>query len=134
MKALLNLRRTIKIAQRQLGWDDELYQQILRDLTGKNSSTKLTFAECNQVLDYCKQQGWNPNPNEGRIKKVQYLWLCLRDAKKLTNPSYPAMEAYCRKFTRKKNWKSASQEEFSNMIESLKSWCRRENVAFKDKP
>ena len=131
MKALNRLRQTIKIAQRSLGWDDALYRQVLNDLTGKSSCKSLSYAQCSTVLDYMKKQGWNPNPNEGQVKKVQYLWLCLRDAKKLTNASHQGLASFCQTYTKKKTWQRASTDELSTMIEVLKAWCQREKVRIK---
>ena len=50
----------IKIAQKQLGMDDETYRAMLWTVARVKSSTELDFAGRSKVLDHLKACGWKP--------------------------------------------------------------------------
>lgn len=50
----------IKIAQKQLGLDDGAYRDILKRITGKDSSTKLTEPQLEAVINEMKRYGFKP--------------------------------------------------------------------------
>lgn len=57
----------IKIAQKQLGLDDGAYRDILKRITGKDSSTKLDEKQLEAVINELKGYGFKPTmPKHGR--------------------------------------------------------------------
>ncbi len=130
----MKIRRLLKAAQNQLEMSDEVYRDNLFEITGKRSSTTLSYRECLAVLDHFKSLGYRPNsnPREGQIKRIQYLWIRLGEEKKLTTPGAKAMYSFCRKFTGDVSVYEAKQSQLSACIEALKSWCKREQVAFNE--
>jgi len=50
--------RTIKVAVRQLGLDEETYRALLVRVTGKSSCAQMNIAERGKVLDALKAQGF----------------------------------------------------------------------------
>lgn len=48
---------TIKIAAKQIGMDDATYRVMLKNLTGKTSSTELTQRQLDQVIDHLVKCG-----------------------------------------------------------------------------
>lgn len=49
--------KAVKTAQRQLGWDDPIYRDVLFARTGRTSSTQCSPHELGLLLDYMRQQG-----------------------------------------------------------------------------
>jgi phage gp16-like protein len=128
----MKIRRLLKAAQNQLDMDDVLYRQNLIEITGKSSSTALSYHECNEVLKHFKSLGYSPkvNPREGQIKRIQYLWMRLGEEKKLTNFTKQAMHSFCQRFTGNESVYKAKRPQLSACIEALKDWCNRELVSF----
>lgn len=132
MADLKSLRRVIKAAQRQMAMEDDAYRLLLKRVTGKTSCTQLNAFQCNQVLDEFKRLGWRAKSrkNSGQIARIQYLWLCLRDAGKLTNGTKQALYRWCDRYTQNTPLHKAAPETLSTIIEQLKAWCDREEVDY----
>jgi len=54
--------RTIKVAVKQLGLDDETYRALLLRVTGKSSCAQMSDGERGKVLDALKAQGFELAP------------------------------------------------------------------------
>lgn len=63
----------IKLAQKQLGIDDDAYRDLLARLTGKRSSTLLTPPELAAVLREMEQQGFCPNKPSHSVKPLRKI-------------------------------------------------------------
>ena len=50
----------IKIAQKQLGMDDDVYRELLHRMAGKRSCTELTATELARVLREMERLGFAP--------------------------------------------------------------------------
>jgi phage gp16-like protein len=59
----------IKIAQKELQIDDDTYRQMLNNVTGKTSSTKLTIAERGNVLDQMRKLGMHFKKSKTKVAK-----------------------------------------------------------------
>lgn len=55
------MTRKIKMAQKQLGLDDGTYRDILKRVTGKDSTTKMSLIEREQIINEFKKLGWKPS-------------------------------------------------------------------------
>lgn len=68
------LTRKIKMAQKQLGLDDGTYRDILKRVTGKDSTTKMSLIEREKIINEFKKLGWKPSaaakPKHGKKPKV----------------------------------------------------------------
>ena len=122
----------LKKAQQDLSMEDADYRANLKEWTGKTSSKNLTPSEVN----YCLEQfqtifKWTPpeSKNEKQIKRIKYLWLCLKDAGKLNNPN--ALKTFVSNFTMGATMYKAKPGQLSACIQALQSWCDRENVPYK---
>lgn len=60
----------IHVAKAQLGLDDDLYREILENLYGVKSCTKLSYAQANNLIEHFKSKGFTPKPKPPR-KKVK---------------------------------------------------------------
>lgn len=121
----------LKQFQKDVGMNQEDYEANLHAWFGKSSSTELTPREVNQALVNIEQTfGWKPtvHANEKQIKRIKYLWLCLKDAKKLENPR--GLTSFVDNFTYRKNWYKATHIQLSQCIQALQAWCDREQVNY----
>lgn len=123
----------IKIAQKQLGMDDDSYRDILFALTRKRSSTDLDFAERKKVLDHMEACGFKrtkPQPrnlaDDPQSKKMRALWLELHQAGKVRNPSESALAAFVKRQTGRDALQWLNSKEASAVIEELKKWLARD--------
>ncbi len=122
----------IKIAQKQLGMDDDSYRDILFTLTRKRSSTELDFAERKKVLEHMEACGFKrtkPQPrklaDDPQSKKIRALWLELHTAGKVRNPSESALAAFVKRQTGRDALQWLTAREASALIEELKKWLER---------
>ena len=122
----------IKIAQKQLGMDDESYRDILFTLTRKRSSTELDFAERKKVLSHFEACGFKRTKPQTRkladdpqSQKIRALWLQLHQEGKVRNPSESALAAFVKRQTGRDALQWLNGKEASGVIEDLKKWLAR---------
>lgn len=127
----------VKIAQKQIGLDDDTYRDFLAARTaGKRSAADLTIPELDNVLRAMAKQGFRPRSTaasrstvDAQTKKLRSLWLELHDSGKVRDPSERALANWAKGQTRKTNqadtlqWLSVSQKQ--KLIEELKKWLAR---------
>lgn len=53
---------SVKIAQKDLGMEDEDYRALLRAVTGKDSAAKCSVRELKAMLAELRLKGWRPRP------------------------------------------------------------------------
>lgn len=64
-----SLIRVIKTGQSVLGWDDATYKGVLLRLTGKDSSTKCSIRELEDVKEYMHSQGFPRQAPKGKGRR-----------------------------------------------------------------
>jgi len=86
-----NLLAQIHIGKKSLALDDQVYRDMLENITGKRSAAELSDRQVIEVLADMKKKGWIQNPNmrplkyegsprdpydaSGKIKrKIEFLW------------------------------------------------------------
>lgn len=131
----LNLIKLIHVGKTKLGFDDELYRDILFSTTGKTSSKDLNLAQLEAVLDRMKQLGFvvDSKPksevknlaSDPQSKLIRHLWLQLHAAGQVRNKDEKALA----KFVENKVGVSALQFLSSHntdmIITHLRQWCKR---------
>lgn len=120
----------IKIAQKQLGLDDGAYRDLLKRITGKDSSTKLNEKQLEAVISELKSYGFKPTapakygrkPNIGKAHgsrkvKVDKIEALLADMDKHWNYAH----SIAKKVTKgeKLNVDFCSDEELTKIISAL---------------
>ncbi|MFA5825833.1 MAG: regulatory protein GemA [Gallionellaceae bacterium] len=122
----------IKIAQKQLGMDDETYRAMLWTVARVKSSTELDFAGRKKVLAHLESRGFKrtkPQPrklaDDPQSKMIRALWLQLHEAGKVRNPSESALAAFAKRQTGRDALQWLSGAEASALIEELKKWLAR---------
>lgn len=123
----------IKIAQKQLGMDDDTYRAMLWSVARVKSSTELDFAGRKKVLDHMQACGFKrtrPQPRKlsdnPQSKKIRALWLDLHAEGKVRNPSETALAAFVKRETGVDDLHWLNSVQASKVIESLKQWQLRE--------
>lgn len=129
----------IKIAQKQLGLDEEAYRDLLARITRKSSASLLEIAELDRVLNEMRRLGFRdqaparagerPMAEDRQSKLIRSLWLQLHQAGKVSDPSESALAHWAKGQLNSSSgiealqWLSVLQK--SRLIESLKSWIER---------
>lgn len=57
---------SVKIAQKDMGLDDETYRELLRSITGRDSATKCTVPQLKAMLEEFRAKGWTPRPRHSK--------------------------------------------------------------------
>ena len=122
----------IKIAQKQLGMDDETYRAMLWAVARVKSCTELDFAGRKNVLAHMEACGFKrtkPQPrklaDDPQSKMIRALWLQLHEAGKVRNPSESALAAFVKRQTKRDDLHWLNSREASALIEELKKWLAR---------
>ena len=125
----------INIACKELGLDK---YQLISDRYGKESSKALTRFELSDLYSHFRALGWkvkrtkkstaSPRYANGQMRKVVALWITLGNAGVIRNKSDKALQAYVKKMTRKDNLRWCDGTDCDRLIESLKSWAKREGI------
>lgn len=120
----------IKMAQKQLGMDDESYRALLKRVTGKDSATALTVMQQNQILNEMERLGWKPKRIASQYKKpasrkLVMTWRDLYQAGHISNKSNAALCAWLKKQAGKPNPDWLTPDEANACIEKLKGWLKR---------
>lgn len=124
--------RLIKIAQRELGIDDETYRSMLWAIARVRSASDLDWTGRKKVLDHMKKSGFkvksapaNPNANDATYRKVRQLWSEMHRAGIIEHDTDQAVNAYVKRLTRVDDFRFLNSHQVATIIESLKRWQRR---------
>jgi phage gp16-like protein len=133
------LIQKVKIAQKQLGMDDDVYRELLLTETGKSSSTALSSWQLENVLKRMRKLGFKVKPpkqagsrgqaDDHQSRMVRALWLELHEAGKVRDPSEAALVKWAKgqfKSTegiKALQWLSVWQKQ--RLVEQLKRWLAR---------
>lgn len=128
----------IHIAKKDLGLTDDAYRDVLRNITGKDSSAKLTDNQALRVLRYFESRGFRPKkqrslpgmtvPTDPQSKKIRALWITLHKAGVVKNGTDLAMLAFVKRMVKRDRLEWCSIEEKNKVIEALKDWLGRGGV------
>lgn len=136
------LNQLIAIAANKAGFDtqdkdpnSQYRHDILQNLTGKTSTSKMTVTEKIRVLEYFKKNGFkitaakSPKKNPPWLKKLISLWIEMHSDGFIRDPSFAALEQWAIKQVEhlnnapvKLDW---MKEESMHLIESLKNYQQR---------
>lgn len=142
------LRKTIFVACRQLGLDNDTRRDLQLVATGKESMSDMTESDLKKLLAKLKERGFEPGFNEaskGHFKKaapradlryVHVLWGLLGKAGKIKKPGRAGLNAFVRSRFEGK-WASVPIDidtlrdagQINDVTRALKDWCRREGIA-----
>lgn len=132
----------IHVAKKQLGLDDDTYRDVLRRVTGKESSGSCSITELEDVKAEMVNLGFKPkkatHPRAGKrpladgeiAAKLRALWISGYHLAVVTDPSEAALAAFVKRATGGKKggvdalqWMTA--DDARKAIEALKAWLAR---------
>lgn len=127
----------IHIAKKDLGLSEDVYQDILYQAGGVESSADLKPAGRRAVLARFRELGWKPRgkgrqtggrklADDPRSRKIRALWIELHQAGKVKDPSEDALLAFVHRLTRRKALQWLTPAQASTVIEALKGWLDRD--------
>ncbi|MDH1007390.1 regulatory protein GemA [Pseudomonas nicosulfuronedens] len=131
------LIKLIHVARRELQMDDDTYRLMLagmKGLGGASSTADLSVPNLYRVLEQLKQKGFKVRPNKNtkrppaadpQSRKIRSLWLTLRDAGALRDPSEEALLKFVHGMTEVDALQWLTTEQASLVIEALKKWVTR---------
>lgn len=126
----------IKIAQKQLGLDDDVYREKLQMITGKTSTKDMTEAERLKVITEFRRLGFKPIERrpDGRQKltgkfagKLQALWIAAYNLGITRERDDAALIAFVKRQTGIDHvrWLKFA-EDARKVVEAMKGWIARE--------
>ena len=128
----------IHIAKKELGLTDEIYRDILRNLTGQDSAARINDNQADKVLRLFISKGWKPKyqqelpgitiPKDPQSKKIQAMWITLHKAGVVKNGSDLALLSFVKRVAQCDRLEWCRDIDKSNIIETLKAWAKREGV------
>jgi phage gp16-like protein len=127
----------IKVAQKQLGMQEDDYRALLLRVTGEGSSTRCSLNQLEAMINALKTKGFTPLPKAGSTRtakaashpsarKARALWISLHQLGVVENPSEAALEGFVKRQMKVEAFAWANQQQCYKVIEALKSWANRE--------
>ncbi|MBP0483963.1 gp16 family protein [Sagittula salina] len=138
--------RTIHVACRVLGIDEDTRKTMQLELVGKASLSDMSDAEHQQVLDALSARGFRPSArgkgrfrqaSRGDVRLIFVLWRALGDAGVLKDPSARGLHAFVRNRF-EGSWGSVpidintmrDRAQIDAVLNALKQWLKREKIDF----
>jgi hypothetical protein len=125
----------INIACKELGLDKH---QLISDRYKVESSKQLNAWQLADLYKHFSRLGWkvkrsktsktSPKYNDAQKRMVVALWITLAKAGVVKNSSDNALQAYVKRMTRIDNLRWCDGADCDRLIESLKSWAKREEL------
>lgn len=130
--------KIIKMGQAQLGWDDEMYRQVLAThFGGKTSAKALDWRERQKLIQYMKRHGFEVKSRRSTervdttMSKLRALWFALADVGAVNRPADmaaadQAIEAWAKRMVPELDaLRFASGYKMQRLIEAMKRWAVR---------
>jgi phage gp16-like protein len=123
----------IHAGKRQLGWDDETYRAVLRQVTGHDSAAACTVRELEAVLEQLRARGFTPKPGAPAYRRghrpearyIRALWAELAQQGALHDPSEVGLNAFVERQTKTSRLEWCSTAQLRSVLEALKAWSTR---------
>lgn len=132
----------VHIAKKSLALEDDNYRDLLKRVTGKTSSAKMTIKELEAVMDVFKQYGFmttKRSPKRAGTKKmamapqaskIRALWLSLYHIGEIEDPSEEALTKFCNRSCGVEAMQWMTPAKANQVILALRGWMRRVNIVF----
>lgn len=128
----------LHIAKKELHLTDDIYRDILRRITGRDSAANINDVQADKVLRHFVRMGWKPKyqhelpgitiPGDPQSQKIRALWITMHKAGVVKNGSDLALLAFVRRVTQIDRLEWCNSEDKNKVIEALKEWALREGV------
>jgi phage gp16-like protein len=136
MPSKANLQK-IHIGKKELGISDDIYRDILRETTKKESSRDISDLQAARVLERFRELGWKPKAakkakasrrlaDDPKSKMLRALWIQLHQAGKVADPSEAALCKFVKRMTRVDALEWLSDRNVTVVKKALTDWLARE--------
>jgi len=118
----------IHIAAKALRLDEDEYRDLMFAVTRVRSAAELDWTGRKRLLDHFGKLGWKNDagrPSDPTSRKIRALWLSLRDAGKIKDPSERALRKFVRRMVHVERLEWLDPRSASTVIEALKAWRAR---------
>ncbi|WP_051298669.1 gp16 family protein [Marinobacterium litorale] len=140
----------IHIAKKQLGLDDDIYREMLENITGKRSCSGMAIGELYQVIKHLenvgfkrnrggqpksrRQQYYSPKSKGQIIDVMRAIWIEMHQAGIVRDGSELALTHWAKRASSKRNggvgvdsldWLERDTKLASQVLEDLKQWNKR---------
>jgi len=121
----------IHIAKKDLGLDDDTYQDVLWTICRVRSAADLDSQGRFKLIAHFKHLGWKParakRPQlDPQSRKIWSLWYQLKEAGLLASASAKSLRTEVKKLTGCDDLRFCDSEQRNLIIECLKKWLERE--------
>ncbi|MCH7357311.1 regulatory protein GemA [Acinetobacter sp. NIPH 1958] len=130
-----NLIKLIHVAKTKLGLDDDVYRDILKSTTGKDSSKELNLAQLDAVLDRLKQLGFSVEPknkddfknlaSDSQSKLIRHLWIQLHESGQVKSGTEKSLAKFVENRVGVSALQFLSTQHADMVINHLRQWCKR---------
>ncbi|WP_248915830.1 gp16 family protein [Pseudomonas moorei] len=137
----LPLIKLIHVARRELRMDDDTYRLMLAGMNGLDGATStadLSVPNLVRVLEQLKQRGFTVRPKnaqqrpmaaDGPSRKIRSMWLTLHGLGAVRDPSEEALAKFVLNMTGVATLQWLTGPQASRVIENLKQWQQRVELA-----
>lgn len=129
----------IKVAVKELGYDDDTYRGALQLVTGQISAADCSEAELTAMVEHLRAHGFRPRPramtgkgpgarpaaDHAAARKARALWISLYHLGVVENPKEKALEAFACRQLKVEAFQWADQSRCYKLIEALKAMAER---------
>lgn len=135
-----NALKLVQIGKRDLQLDDDMYRNLLEQITGARSAKGLSETQLNAVVDAMKQRGFKPKAANAKSKpkaraaevaKIRVIWLVMFEQGFLRSKTEVALNTYVKRMTKTSNGQGVDRiewltsEKAAQVLEALKKWHYR---------
>lgn len=135
MPSKANLQK-LHIGKKELGLSDDIYRDILREITKKESAKDISDAQAAKVLARYKELGWKPKPSkkakptrrvatDRKSTMLRALWIELHQAGKVENPSEAALTKFVKNLTGVDDLGWLTNRNVTVCKKALNDWLKR---------
>nr|WP_294915385.1 regulatory protein GemA [uncultured Neokomagataea sp.] len=126
MEARKSRYAKLRIAQKKLGLDDDVYRDRLERETGKRSAKEMSLAEMDRVLEQFRKDGFKARPasHKPQVRKVFALWTELGPSLR-SGGSRESLRAFVKRMVGVDDPNFLTAPQAGVVIEALKAWEKR---------
>jgi len=131
-----NALKLVQIGKRDLHLDDDMYRNLLEQITGKRSAKGMSDTQLNAVVDAMKLRGFKPKSSKPKaraaeVAKIRAIWLTMFDQGFVRSKTEVALNTYVKRMTKTSNGQGVDRIEWlksvqaAQVLEALKKWHYR---------
>lgn len=130
-------KAAIHVAKKQLALSDDSYRDLMKRIAGVTSSKDLDEAGARRLMTEFERLGF-VNASKGKrrkghddrplARKAWALWISLHNLDEVEHGTEKAFAAFVTRTTHKLLLRFCDARELNQVVEGLKSWCRRVGV------